>query len=162
MRRYYLIRRNLSTWNGWWEKVGPAPADSTFGITDAFLADPSPNKINLGVVCAASILWEKLDFQIFQLLGWLLNFVVEMCEMKIGSLSWRSREARCPSMRARCSCQDLWQWIHVISFFLFFLFRFVLTTLARDSCQAFITMIQPKERIKWSGPGHNLRPISLI
>eukprot|EP00268_Persea_americana_P051845 TRINITY_DN5762_c0_g1_i1.p1 TRINITY_DN5762_c0_g1~~TRINITY_DN5762_c0_g1_i1.p1 ORF type:complete len:419 (+),score=77.81 TRINITY_DN5762_c0_g1_i1:34-1290(+) len=49
MRRYCLIRRNLSTWNGWWEKVGPAPADSTFGITDAFLADPSPNKINLGV-----------------------------------------------------------------------------------------------------------------
>lgn len=123
MRRYYLIRRNLSTWNGWWEKVGPAPVDPTFGITDAFLADPSPNKINLGVVCAASILWKKKSgFSKISVSGLVVESVVEMYEMEIGSLSWRSREARCPSMRARCSCQDLWQWIHVISFLLFFLF----------------------------------------
>ena len=36
--------------NGWWDHVKPAPKDPIVGVTEAFLADPSPNKINLGVV----------------------------------------------------------------------------------------------------------------
>ncbi|PON94409.1 Aspartate/other aminotransferase [Trema orientale] len=34
---------------GWWDHVKPAPKDPIVGVTEAFLADPSPNKINLGV-----------------------------------------------------------------------------------------------------------------
>jgi aspartate/tyrosine/aromatic aminotransferase len=30
--------------------VEPAPKDPILGVTDAFLADPSPNKVNVGVV----------------------------------------------------------------------------------------------------------------
>jgi hypothetical protein len=35
---------------GWWEHVSPAPKDPITGVTEAFLADTNPNKINLGVV----------------------------------------------------------------------------------------------------------------
>ncbi|XP_062168184.1 aspartate aminotransferase, mitochondrial-like isoform X2 [Alnus glutinosa] len=34
---------------GWWEHVSPAPKDPITGVTEAFLADTNPNKINLGV-----------------------------------------------------------------------------------------------------------------
>ncbi|KAJ4704285.1 Aspartate aminotransferase [Melia azedarach] len=34
---------------GCWDHVGPAPKDPINGVTEAFLADPSPSKINLGV-----------------------------------------------------------------------------------------------------------------
>ncbi|KAF3447987.1 hypothetical protein FNV43_RR08694 [Rhamnella rubrinervis] len=34
---------------GWWDHVKPAPLDPINGVTEAFLADPSPDKINLGV-----------------------------------------------------------------------------------------------------------------
>ncbi|KAL5550659.1 hypothetical protein UlMin_000835 [Ulmus minor] len=35
--------------NGWFDHVKPAPKDPIVGVSEAFLADPSPNKINLGV-----------------------------------------------------------------------------------------------------------------
>ncbi|KAH9673284.1 Aspartate aminotransferase [Citrus sinensis] len=34
---------------GWWDHVAPAAKDPINGVTEAFLADPSPYKINLGV-----------------------------------------------------------------------------------------------------------------
>lgn len=34
----------------WWRNVEPAPKDPILGVTEAFLADPSPNKVNVGVV----------------------------------------------------------------------------------------------------------------
>ncbi|KAH9736879.1 Aspartate aminotransferase [Citrus sinensis] len=34
---------------GWWDHVAPAAKDPINGVTEAFLADPSPFKINLGV-----------------------------------------------------------------------------------------------------------------
>ncbi|XVF37440.1 hypothetical protein REPUB_Repub20aG0007900 [Reevesia pubescens] len=50
------LRRGMSTstmarstrWS-WWNHVTPAPKDPINGVTDAFLADPCPYKINLGV-----------------------------------------------------------------------------------------------------------------
>uniref|UniRef100_A0A803M6H7 Aspartate aminotransferase n=1 Tax=Chenopodium quinoa TaxID=63459 RepID=A0A803M6H7_CHEQI len=33
----------------WWGHVDPAPKDPILGVTEAFLADPSPNKVNVGV-----------------------------------------------------------------------------------------------------------------
>lgn len=40
--------RAMST--GWWGGVEPAAKDPILGVTEAFLADPSPNKVNVGVV----------------------------------------------------------------------------------------------------------------
>ncbi|XVE84369.1 hypothetical protein DITRI_Ditri17bG0006700 [Diplodiscus trichospermus] len=48
------LRRGISTstratrWP-WWDHVTPAPKDPINGVTEAFLADPCPYKINLGV-----------------------------------------------------------------------------------------------------------------
>lgn len=39
--------RLMST--SWWKHVEPAPKDPILGVTEAFLADPSPNKFNVGV-----------------------------------------------------------------------------------------------------------------
>ncbi|CAN4105073.1 unnamed protein product [Withania somnifera] len=41
-----LGARSLSSW---WRNVEPAPKDPILGVTEAFLADPSPNKVNVGV-----------------------------------------------------------------------------------------------------------------
>lgn len=38
--------RSASTW---WGNVEPAPKDPILGVTEAFLADPSPSKVNVGV-----------------------------------------------------------------------------------------------------------------
>ncbi|KAA0050410.1 aspartate aminotransferase [Cucumis melo var. makuwa] len=56
-RSLVLTRRCISTSTstskplslGWFDHVKPAPKDPIIGVTEAFLADPSPNKINLGV-----------------------------------------------------------------------------------------------------------------
>lgn len=37
--------------SSWWRNVESAPKDPILGVTEAFLADPSPNKVNVGVVC---------------------------------------------------------------------------------------------------------------
>ncbi|KAL2496966.1 Aspartate aminotransferase [Forsythia ovata] len=39
--------RSMST--SWWKHVEPAPKDPILGVTEAFLADPSPDKVNVGV-----------------------------------------------------------------------------------------------------------------
>ncbi|CAK9147080.1 unnamed protein product [Ilex paraguariensis] len=33
----------------WWRNVEPAAKDPILGVTEAFLADPSPDKVNVGV-----------------------------------------------------------------------------------------------------------------
>ncbi|KAJ7981590.1 Aspartate aminotransferase [Quillaja saponaria] len=35
--------------SSWWRNVEPAPKDPILGVTEAFLADPSPDKVNVGV-----------------------------------------------------------------------------------------------------------------
>jgi aspartate aminotransferase len=35
--------------SSWWKSVEPAPKDPILGVTEAFLADPSPEKVNVGV-----------------------------------------------------------------------------------------------------------------
>jgi len=39
-----------SSSSSWWQSVEPAPKDPILGVTEAFLADPSPDKVNVGVV----------------------------------------------------------------------------------------------------------------
>ena len=54
------IRRFVSTSAaaiGWWDHVGRAPKDPIMSVTEAFLSDTSPDKINLGVVCFLFCLW---------------------------------------------------------------------------------------------------------
>ncbi|KAG0454760.1 hypothetical protein HPP92_024052 [Vanilla planifolia] len=41
-------RRFMST-SSWWDHVEPAAKDPILGVTEAFLADPSPEKVNVGV-----------------------------------------------------------------------------------------------------------------
>lgn len=36
--------------SSWWRGVEPAPKDPILGVTEAFLADPCPDKVNVGVV----------------------------------------------------------------------------------------------------------------
>lgn len=48
--------------SSWWRSVEPAPKDPILGVTEAFLADPSPDKVNVGVVsvsfkCAIFVLF---------------------------------------------------------------------------------------------------------
>ncbi|KAK2647494.1 hypothetical protein Ddye_014983 [Dipteronia dyeriana] len=50
----YMMRRYSSSTSArklglWWDRVGPAMKDPITGVTESFLADSSPNKINLGV-----------------------------------------------------------------------------------------------------------------
>ncbi|KAI6673306.1 hypothetical protein NL676_001212 [Syzygium grande] len=44
-----VARRLVSTHRRWWDRVRPAPEDPITSVSEAFLADASPNKINLGV-----------------------------------------------------------------------------------------------------------------
>ncbi|WZY90110.1 hypothetical protein YC2023_046845 [Brassica napus] len=39
----------LRSMSSWWKNVEPAPKDPILGVTEAFLADPSPDKVNVGV-----------------------------------------------------------------------------------------------------------------
>jgi len=36
--------------SSWFRNIEPAPKDPILGVTEAFLADQSPNKVNVGVV----------------------------------------------------------------------------------------------------------------
>ncbi|KAG2289048.1 hypothetical protein Bca52824_048652 [Brassica carinata] len=47
MSRPIFGSRSMSSW---WKNVEPAPKDPILGVTEAFLADPSPDKVNVGVV----------------------------------------------------------------------------------------------------------------
>ncbi|CAN6802502.1 unnamed protein product [Brassica oleracea var. botrytis] len=46
MSRPIFGSRSMSSW---WKNVEPAPKDPILGVTEAFLADPSPDKVNVGV-----------------------------------------------------------------------------------------------------------------
>lgn len=39
--------------SSWWRNVEPAPKDPILGVTEAFFADPSPDKVNVGVVSSS-------------------------------------------------------------------------------------------------------------
>jgi aspartate aminotransferase, mitochondrial len=41
------LARQMSSWFG---HIEPAAKDPILGVTEAFLADPSPDKVNVGVV----------------------------------------------------------------------------------------------------------------
>lgn len=45
----------LRSMSSWWKSVEPAPKDPILGVTEAFLADPSPEKVNVGVVSQVSV-----------------------------------------------------------------------------------------------------------
>ncbi|KAH0448253.1 hypothetical protein IEQ34_022053 [Dendrobium chrysotoxum] len=47
-RRAAALGRSMST-ASWWGHVEPAAKDPILGVTEAFLADPSPDKVNVGV-----------------------------------------------------------------------------------------------------------------
>lgn len=40
----------LRLMSSWWRSVEQAPKDPILGVTEAFLADSSPEKVNVGVV----------------------------------------------------------------------------------------------------------------
>lgn len=40
--------------SSWFRSIEPAPKDPILGVTEAFLADQSPNKVNVGVVSSPS------------------------------------------------------------------------------------------------------------
>lgn len=44
------LARTARKKNEWWDRVRPAPEDPIIGVTEAFLSDSSPFKINLGEV----------------------------------------------------------------------------------------------------------------
>lgn len=41
--------------SSWFRNIEPAPKDPILGVTEAFLADQSPNKVNVGVVSSPSL-----------------------------------------------------------------------------------------------------------
>lgn len=45
-----LGARSMSSSSSWWRSVEPAAKDPILGVTEAFLADPTPTKVNVGVV----------------------------------------------------------------------------------------------------------------
>ncbi|KAL0354027.1 UNVERIFIED_CONTAM: Aspartate aminotransferase, mitochondrial [Sesamum angustifolium] len=50
--------RSMST--AWWRHVEPAPKDPILGVTEAFLADPSPDRVNVGVVSTSfPVIWKS-------------------------------------------------------------------------------------------------------
>lgn len=46
-----IAARSMSSW---WQSVEPAAKDPILGVTEAYLADPSPSKVNVGVVSFSS------------------------------------------------------------------------------------------------------------
>ncbi|KAF7139920.1 hypothetical protein RHSIM_Rhsim06G0130100 [Rhododendron simsii] len=44
-----LGARSMSSPSSWWRSVEPAAKDPILGVTEAFLADPTPTKVNVGV-----------------------------------------------------------------------------------------------------------------
>ncbi|OMO60932.1 Aspartate/other aminotransferase [Corchorus olitorius] len=47
MGRTAVVRaRSMSSW---WRNVEPSPKDPILGVTEAFLADQHPDKVNVGV-----------------------------------------------------------------------------------------------------------------
>lgn len=60
--------------SSWWRSVDPAPKDPILGVTEAFLADPSPDKVNVGVV-SLLLLLRLFPFLLWFWLLWIHLFV---------------------------------------------------------------------------------------
>ena len=66
--RRMMIRSGfgLRSMSSWWGSVEPAAKDPILGVTEAFLADPSPDKVNVGVVSSLCLpLWISIAFCVF-------------------------------------------------------------------------------------------------
>ncbi|KMZ59550.1 Aspartate transaminase [Zostera marina] len=48
-RSYFLDSSSKRMMSTWWRRVEPAPKDPILGVTEAFLADRHPHKVNVGV-----------------------------------------------------------------------------------------------------------------
>lgn len=58
----------LRSMSSWWKNVEPAPKDPILGVTEAFLADPNPDKVNVGVVSLSlSVFFSSLFSRISEL-----------------------------------------------------------------------------------------------
>lgn len=69
-RSYFLDSSSKRMMSTWWRRVEPAPKDPILGVTEAFLADRHPHKVNVGVVSFRSQC--SLIFGISFCLCWLL------------------------------------------------------------------------------------------
>ena len=82
--------------------VEPAPKDPILGVTEAFLADPSPDKVNVGVVRAPPSRSSLVPFSLDPNPGWFLN--ISGCGLWLdgtaGRLPGRQRQARRARLRA--------------------------------------------------------------
>ena len=47
--------------NGWWAHLEPAPKDPILGVTEAYLADTHPDKVNVGVVSSLAMTRQRLS-----------------------------------------------------------------------------------------------------
>lgn len=61
--------------SSWWKNVEPAPKDPILGVTEAFLADPDPSKVNVGVV-SSHIEEHLLQLNFFSSSVYLLPFPI--------------------------------------------------------------------------------------
>lgn len=71
----------LRSMSSWWKSVEPAPNDPILGVTEAFLADPSPEKVNVGVVSLSISVFPLLLLQILRVLLFPLEGVMIISEM---------------------------------------------------------------------------------
>lgn len=65
--------------SSWWRSVEPSPKDPILGVTEAFLADPSPDKVNVGVVSLVFV--SSFDQAFFPLFVFILQiYLFYWCE----------------------------------------------------------------------------------
>lgn len=105
----------------WFGHVEPAAKDPILGVTEAFLADPSPDKVNVGVVRICSLPPPPpFHHELSRLIPELC-----VCVFAAGRVPGRQREARGAGVRARGGAADRREHEHVRShsaplFFFFF------------------------------------------
>lgn len=74
-RRMSPSGRSSSTLS-WWGHVEPAAKDPILGVTEAFLADPSPDKVDVGVVSSHYLLYFSASLLLFSFLLFLATVQV--------------------------------------------------------------------------------------
>lgn len=74
--------------SSWFRNIEQAPKDPILGVTEAFLADQSPNKINVGVVSPSN--FRSLCFGSFFCM--LRNSIQKEIEMKLSNLITRTEQ----------------------------------------------------------------------
>lgn len=62
LRRRGSLVAGARSMSSWWQSVDPAPKDPILGVTEAYLADPSPDKVNVGVVRLTCSIFFSLCF----------------------------------------------------------------------------------------------------